>query len=59
MCTAVERALQVEEVKQVVSPKSQMYWRRAAERPLWLAPSDDDASAGVKWLRDMFEQKSG
>ncbi|KAL8931219.1 MAG: hypothetical protein Q9216_007252, partial [Gyalolechia sp. 2 TL-2023] len=42
----------------VISPRSLMFWRRAAERPLYLAPEDDDEDADVMgrgkekhWLR--------
>jgi len=42
------------DVVRVVSSKSQMYWRRAAERPLHLPPDEDDEDAeGVAWLRGM------
>lgn len=41
-----------EDVKSRVSPRSQMYWRRAAERPLHLSPDeDDDGAEGIEWLR--------
>lgn len=42
-----------EDVKSRVSPRSQMYWRRAAERPLYLSPDeDDDGAEGIEWLRE-------
>lgn len=56
------RILGLEEVAQVfyqalvehgdpVSPRSRMYWQRAAERPLYLPPDEDDESAtGIEWL---------
>lgn len=41
-----------EEVVSVVGSKTQMYWRRAAERPLHLPPDEDDEGAeGITWLR--------
>lgn len=40
----------------IVGSKSQMYWRRAAERPLHLPPDEDDEDAeGVAWLRGLVE----
>lgn len=42
-----------EDVMSRVSPRSQMYWRRAAERPLHLSPDEDDDDAeGIEWLRE-------
>ena len=37
-----------------ISPRSMMYWKRAATRPLYLAPDvdDDDAMTGPKFLQD-------
>lgn len=47
-------ALQDEHITGVVSAKSQMFWRRAAERPLHLPPDEEDEKAeGIKWLKDM------
>ncbi|KAI4182374.1 MAG: hypothetical protein L6R41_006016 [Letrouitia leprolyta] len=44
-----------EQKRGVISGKSLMFWRRAAERPLWMAPEDDDDDEGVgrgkEWLR--------
>ena len=34
-----------------VSARTLHFWRRAAERPLYLAPEDDDDAPGVAWLR--------
>lgn len=42
-----------EEVTGTVSPRSQMYWRRAAERDLRLPPDEEDEDAeGIAWLRE-------
>ena len=42
-----------EEVTETVSPRSQMYWRRAAERDLHLPPDEEDEDAeGIEWLRE-------
>lgn len=42
------------DVAKSVSSKSQMYWRRATERPLHLPPDEDDEAAqGVPWLRGL------
>lgn len=42
-----------EEVIGAVSPRSQMYWRRAAERDLHLPPDEEDEDAkGIAWLRE-------
>ncbi|GAB7327588.1 hypothetical protein MBLNU13_g11440t1 [Cladosporium sp. NU13] len=42
-----------EEVIDTVSPRSQMYWRRAAERDLHLPPDEEDQDAeGIEWLRE-------
>ena len=42
-----------EEVTETVSPRSQMYWRRAAERGLHLPPDEEDEDAeGIEWLRE-------
>lgn len=42
-----------EDVTSFISPRSQMYWRRAAERPLHLPPDEDDEGAeGIGWLRE-------
>jgi hypothetical protein len=42
-----------EEVTDTVSPRSQMYWRRAAERNLHLPPDEEDEDAeGIAWLRE-------
>ena len=42
-----------EEVTDTVSPRSQMYWRRAAERDLHLPPDEEDEDAeGIEWLRE-------
>ena len=41
------------EVTDTVSPRSQMYWRRAAERDLHLPPDEEDEDAeGIAWLRE-------
>ena len=39
----------------VISRKTLMFWRRAAERPLHLAPEDEDADGGreLDWLVDV------
>lgn len=50
---AFHGALQDDEISSIVSRESQMYWRRAAERPLHLAPSDDDEDDGVNWLQGL------
>ncbi|KAI4243989.1 MAG: hypothetical protein L6R40_003200 [Gallowayella cf. fulva] len=41
----------------IISPKTLMFWQRAAERPLFLAPEDDegDGGRGKGWLR-RFEE---
>ncbi|KAL8822317.1 MAG: hypothetical protein Q9170_008396, partial [Blastenia crenularia] len=40
-----------EERRGVISQKTMMFWRRAAERPLYLAPEDDDDEGrGLEWL---------
>ena len=42
-----------EKVAGSVSPRSQMYWRRAAERALHLPPDEEDEDAeGIAWLRE-------
>lgn len=42
-----------DEVTKTVSPRSQMYWRRAAERGLHLPPDEDREDAeGISWLRE-------
>jgi hypothetical protein len=42
-----------EKVTNSVSPRSQMYWRRAAERDLHLPPDEEDEDAeGIAWLRE-------
>jgi hypothetical protein len=42
-----------EQVTSSVSPRSQMYWRRAAERDLHLPPDEEDEDAeGIAWLRE-------
>jgi hypothetical protein len=42
-----------EEVTDSVSPRSQMYWRRATERDLHLPPDEEDEGAeGIAWLRE-------
>lgn len=42
-------------VLDTVSPRSQMYWRRAAERELRLPPDEEDEEAeGIEWLRGQF-----
>lgn len=42
-----------EKVTSSVSPRSQMYWRRAAERALHLPPDEEDEDAeGIAWLRE-------
>lgn len=41
-----------EEVTDTVSPRSQMYWRRAVERELHLPPDEEDEDAeGIAWLK--------
>ncbi|KAL8819503.1 MAG: hypothetical protein Q9223_002067 [Gallowayella weberi] len=43
----------------VLSPKTLMFWRRAAERPLYLAPEDEeDEGRGKDWLY-RFEEGKG
>ncbi|KAL8725657.1 MAG: hypothetical protein Q9166_007234 [cf. Caloplaca sp. 2 TL-2023] len=43
----------------VISKKSLMFWRRAAERPLYLAPEDDeDWGRGKEWLYRFEEEKT-
>lgn len=46
-----------EQKRGFISAKSLMFWRRAAERPLWMAPEDDDEDEeekgwgkGKEWL---------
>lgn len=42
-----------DEVTDTVSPRSQMYWRRATERALHLPPDEEDEGAeGISWLRE-------
>jgi hypothetical protein len=42
-----------EKVTSSVSPRSQMYWRRAAERDLHLPPDEEDEDAeGIAWLQE-------
>lgn len=42
-----------EKVLRSVSPRSQMYWRRATERELHLPPDEEDEDAeGIVWLRE-------
>lgn len=42
-----------EKVTSTVSPRSQMYWCRAAERDLHLPPDEDREDAeGISWLRE-------
>ncbi|KAL8800236.1 MAG: hypothetical protein Q9182_005319 [Xanthomendoza sp. 2 TL-2023] len=44
----------------VLSPKTLMFWRRAAERPLYLAPEDEeDEGGGKEWLYRFEEGKGG
>lgn len=44
-------ALLDDEISGKVSPKSRMYWKRAARRALHLPPDEDDDDAeGIKWL---------
>lgn len=52
LAKAVYEALLDNDEDEKVSARSRMFWRRAAERELWLAPSDEDDAEGVKWLRD-------
>lgn len=42
-----------------IGERSLMYWKRAAKRPLYLAPDveDDEATTGQKFLRDYEEAK--
>lgn len=43
-----------------VSPRSVMYWQRAATRPLHLPPSEDDEGAdGISWLREDSSSMAG
>ena len=44
-----------------ISSRSMMYWERAAKRPLYLAPDqdDDDAVTGPKFLVDYERSKAG
>lgn len=51
---ALHRFLSTDEkVVSSVSPRSQMYWRRAAERELHLPPDEEDEDAeGIAWLRE-------
>ena len=40
------------DTKGTISDRTKMYWRRAAERGLHLAPEeDDDEAKGLGWLR--------
>lgn len=43
-----------------VGEKSKMFWRRAAERPLWVPPEeeDDDGAEGIEWLRAEVEAEA-
>lgn len=43
-----------------IGPRSMMYWKRAAMRPLYLAPDedDDDAVKGPKYLIDHETRKA-
>ncbi|KAK3058793.1 hypothetical protein LTR09_000358 [Extremus antarcticus] len=50
-----EQLLESDE-ERVVSQRSRMFWARAAERDLWLAPSEDNDGKGVTWLREELER---
>ena len=42
-----------------VSSRTMQFWERAAKRPLWLPPSENDENArGVEWLKREFEEKA-
>jgi hypothetical protein len=48
-----------EEYPNRISPRSLMYWKRAALRPLYLAPNeDDDTVTGPRFLIDYEAQKA-
>ncbi|KAL8910165.1 MAG: hypothetical protein Q9171_004543 [Xanthocarpia ochracea] len=48
----------VVEKRVVISQKTVMFWRRAAERPLYLAPEEeDDGGRGKEWLYRFEEGK--
>jgi hypothetical protein len=52
LAQAFYEELMTGENRNKVGKRSRMFWKRAATRELWLAPSDDDVQAeGVKWLR--------
>ncbi len=47
----------VEEKRGVISQKTVMFWRRAAQRPLYLAPEEeDDRGRGKEWLYRFEEE---
>ncbi|KAL8715632.1 MAG: hypothetical protein Q9225_006363, partial [Loekoesia sp. 1 TL-2023] len=47
-----------EERKGTISQKTMMFWRRAAERPLYLAPEDEeDEGEGEEWLYRFEEER--
>ncbi|KAL8682043.1 MAG: hypothetical protein Q9186_001832 [Xanthomendoza sp. 1 TL-2023] len=49
-----------EQKRGVISPKTLMFWRRAAERPLYLAPEDEeDEGRGKEWLYRFEDGKGG
>ncbi|KAL8757918.1 MAG: hypothetical protein Q9199_001882, partial [Rusavskia elegans] len=39
----------------VFSRKTLMFWRRAAERPLHLAPEDENGVRGLDWLVNIYQ----
>ncbi len=46
---------------QRISAKSLMFWRRAAERPLWIAPEDEDDAHeddALQWLVELEDSES-
>ncbi|KAL8712624.1 MAG: hypothetical protein Q9220_003155 [cf. Caloplaca sp. 1 TL-2023] len=47
------------EVISKVGKTSLMYWSRAATRPLYLAPEDDEGDGGREWLREWEEREGG
>lgn len=56
---AFYRAL-LEHENGAVRSSTKMFWKRAAERPLWLPPDEpDDDAEGIEWLREVCEANEG
>ncbi|KAI4280065.1 MAG: hypothetical protein L6R38_004731, partial [Xanthoria sp. 2 TBL-2021] len=43
----------------VFSRKTLIFWRRAAERPLHLAPEDENGKRGLDWLVNIYQDGDG